>query len=90
MAYIYSRKLNTELCNYIKIEDITIKDKIKENLIYFSSKLHPVSPAGVLYGLLFRCLRQKSYGYTLPMSLVVVLILPMSPAGEVSITLVKS
>lgn len=53
MAYIHSQKLNIELYNFIKIDDSIIKDKINKILIYLPIKLHPVSPAGVVYGLLF-------------------------------------
>lgn len=88
-TYIHSQKLNTKLFNFIKIETITINDIINKILFYLLSKLHPMSLAGVVYGLLFRCLQWKRFRCTLPVSLVVVSILLVSPARVVSITFTK-
>lgn len=73
----------------LRLTILQLRLKLTKSLIYLSSKLHLVSPVGVVYGLLFRCLWRKSYRPILPVSPIVVLILSVSPAGEVSITLIK-
>lgn len=76
-------KAQYELYNFIKIEGSTIKDKINKILVHLPSKQHPMSLASVIYGLLFRGFRPKRFGYTLPVSLTIVSILPVSLVGDV-------